>query len=57
MGTRELEDVVRLDFALNLHILEPLYSKALIEWEQVQREKVQSPVSPFVVRMRAKGIL
>lgn len=27
------------------------------EWEQVQREKVQSPASPFVVRMRAKGIL
>ena len=27
------------------------------EWEQVQPEKMQVPATPFVVRMRAKGIL
>ena len=27
------------------------------EWEQVQREKAQVPASPFLIRMKAKGLL
>ncbi|MGB8701053.1 MAG: DUF433 domain-containing protein [Thermosynechococcaceae cyanobacterium] len=27
------------------------------EWEQSQQEKVQSPISPFAIRMKAKGLL
>jgi uncharacterized protein (DUF433 family) len=27
------------------------------EWEQAEQSKIQSPPSPFLVRMRAKGLL